>query len=369
MQESAFARIYSHASAARVVLAAGLLLSVAAALLVAHQLEREARMNFESAVNDARAAIDTRVNDYADVLRGVGGLFAAMDAVSRAEFARYLQNLNLASRYPGIQVVHYSRQIPHEERPAFEAVVRGDTSVRPRGYPEFAIRPAGTRPEYVVAMYVEPMAGNERALGLDLGGDPVRLAALVRTRDSGRITASGTIALALDPKRHPGFAMRLALYKKGMPLATVEERRAAFKGMVSASFVVIDLMRGVLSDPFLEKVHVRIHDAGFVGEGRGLAAPEAENLMFDSERLRGGDRRRRPSGAPLRRICARPPNSKSAAGAGTSTSAQGRGWAIRWIPGCRGWCCSSGPPSARFCSAWCARWRAQAAERSNWPSA
>ena len=287
MQQSAFARIYSHASAARVVLGAGLILSVAAALLVAGQLEREARLKFESAVNDAKAAIDTRVNDYADVIRGVRGLFAAMDAVNRAEFARYLQNLYLASRYPGIQVIHYSRRITEEERPGFEAMVRGDTSVEPRGYPDFAIRPPGIRPEYVVAIYVEPMAGNERALGLDLGGDPVRLAALERTRDSGRITASGTIALALDPKRHPGFAMRLGLYKKGMPVDTVAQRRAAFSGMVSASFVVIDLMRGVLSEPFLEKVHVRIHDAGFLGGARGLAAPDDENMMFDSDRLRG----------------------------------------------------------------------------------
>jgi len=287
MQASGLARIYSHASAARVVLAAGLILSVIAALLVAGQLEREARLKFESAVNDAKAAIDTRVNDYADVLRGVGGLFAAMDAVSRAEFARYLQNLSLPSRYPGIQVIHYSRLITDAQRPAFETMVRGDTSVDRRGYPDFAIRPPGTRPEYVVAIYVEPMKGNERALGLDLGGDPVRLAALERTRDSGRITASGTIALALDPKRHPGFAMRLGLYKRGMPLGTVAERRAAFSGMVSASFVVIDLMRGVLSEPFLEKAHVRIHDAGFVGEGRKPAAPDDENMMFDSDRLRG----------------------------------------------------------------------------------
>jgi len=287
MRQTGLARIYGHASAARLVLAAGLLLSVAAALLVAGQLEREARMKFEGAVSDAKAAIDTRVNDYADVLRGVRGLFAAMDAVSRAEFARYLQNLSLPSRYPGIQVIHYSRLITHEQRPALEAMVRGDTSVDSRGYPEFAIRPAGDRPEYVVAMYVEPMAGNERALGLDLGGDPVRLAALERTRDSGSITASGTIALALDPKRHPGFAMRLALYKRGMPLDTVAQRHAAFSGMVSASFVVIDLMQGVLNEAFLDKVHVRIHDAGFLGGGRSLAAPEDENMMFDSDRLRG----------------------------------------------------------------------------------
>ena len=287
MQRSGLARIYRHASAAWLVLATGVILSAAAAYVVQRQLEREARSKFESAVSDAKAAIETRVNDYADVLRGVRGLFAAMDTVKRAEFARYQQNLDLVNRYPGIQVIHYSRRITAAQRPAFEAMVRGDTSVDPRGYPDFAIRPAGIRPEYVVAMFVEPMAGNERALGLDLGGDPVRLAALEHTRDSGRITASGTIALALDPKRHPGFAMRLALYQRQMPLATAAQRGEAFSGMVSASFVVIDLMRGVLSEPFLQKVHVRIHDAGFLGNPSGLAPPDSGNLMFDSERLRG----------------------------------------------------------------------------------
>jgi diguanylate cyclase (GGDEF)-like protein/PAS domain S-box-containing protein len=287
MQQPGLARYYSHASAAWLVLAAGLVLSAVAALLVAAQLEREARLKFDSAVNDAKAAIETRVNDYADVLRGVKGLFAAMDGVSRAEFARYLQNLNLPNRYPGIQVIHFSRRISAEQRPAFEAMVRGDTSFDPRGYPDFAIRPAGIRPEYVVAMYVEPMAGNERALGLDLGGDPVRLAALERTRDSGVITASGTIALANDPSRHPGFAMRLAIYRKDAAVGTLAERGAAFSGVVSASFVVIDLMRGVLSEPFLQKVHVRIHDAGFLGGARALASPDDENMMFDSDRLRG----------------------------------------------------------------------------------
>ncbi len=287
MRQSGLAKIYGHPSAAWLVLAAGVLLSAAAALLEARQLEREARKNFESAVSDAKAAVETRVNDYADVLRGVGGLFAATETVSRAEFASYLRNPDLGNRYPGIQVIHYSRRIMAAERPEFEARVRGDTSVDPRGYPGFAIRPAGNRPEYVVATYVEPMAGNERALGLDLGGDPVRLAALERTRDSGQITASGTIALALDPKRHPGFAMRLALYKRGMPLNTAAHRGEAFTGMVSASFVAIDLMQGVLRPPFLEKVHVRIHDAGFLDNARGLAPPGAENLMFDSDRLQG----------------------------------------------------------------------------------
>ena len=343
---------------------------MAAAWLVAGQLEREARLKFESAVSDAKATIGTRVSDYADVLRGVSGLFAAMNTVSRAEFARYLQNLELGKRYPGIQVIHYSRRITDAERPAFEATVRADTSVDPRGYPNFAIRPRGTRPEYVVATYVEPMAGNERALGLDLGGDPVRLAALERTRDSGRITASGTIALALDPARHPGFAMRLAIYRKDAPVATVEERRAAFSGVVSASFVAIDLMRGVLSDALLQKVHVRIHDAGFLGS---RARPDGAERRQPDVRQRSPERQ----GAGLAGGVGR-----GHAGAAHRHATGGGRAALEPLfqraPGVRRrlrpLVAVAGPAaevsaSACCCSAWCAPWQARGGARSRWPRA
>ncbi len=283
--KSKLAGTFWRAPTAVAVLAVGIVLSAAAAYLVARQLEREARQKFESTVSDARGAIETRIQDYADVLGGTRGLLLATESASRDQFRRYVESLDLQRRYPGIQVIHYSRRIAAAQRLAFEATVRGDTSVEPRGYPGFAIKPPGERAEYVVVQYVEPMSGNEAALGLDLGGDPVRLAALERVRDSGQITASGTIALALDPKRHPGFAMRMAVYRKNAPLATVAQRREAFTGVVSASFIVIDLMRGVLSEPFLKQLHVRIHDAGFLGSPKGLQPPAADNLMFDSDRL------------------------------------------------------------------------------------
>jgi diguanylate cyclase (GGDEF)-like protein/PAS domain S-box-containing protein len=277
--------IYRHASASLAVLAIGVALSAAAAVLVAGQLAREARLAFEADVGDAQDAIASRVRAYADLLLGIRGLFIAENAVGRGEFRRYVESFDLNQRYPGIQVIHFSRRITAAQRPAFETMVRADTSVESRGYPKFAINPPGDRAEYVIVQYVEPMAGNEIALGLDLGGDPVRLAALDRTRDSGLLTASGAIALAHDPSRHPGFAMRLAIYRKNAPLATVAQRREAFTGVVSASFIAIDLMRGALSDPFLQKIHVQIHDAGFLDNPKGLQPPDAENLMFDSDRL------------------------------------------------------------------------------------
>ncbi|MDP2639549.1 MAG: CHASE domain-containing protein, partial [Betaproteobacteria bacterium] len=275
----------SHAWTGFAVFAIGIVLSAAAAYWTAKQVEREVRMKFESAVGVAREAIDSRIRAYSDVLLGVRGLFIASDFVSRGEFRDYIDSLALSRRYPGIQGINYGQRISAAEERAFVAMTRKDASVDPHGYPGFTIKPPGNRPEYVIVKYVEPTAGNEVALGLDLAGDAVRLVAIERARDSGRLTASGSIALSHDPRRHPGFAMRLPVYRKGMPLATVAQRREAFSGVVSAAFIVIDLMRGVLSEPFLQTIHVRIHDAGFVDRPQGLQPAAAENLMFDSDRL------------------------------------------------------------------------------------
>src|SRR4051812_23204251 len=234
-------KFIENAQIAYPVLAIGIALSIALSTWTSHLVEREARQKFENEAADARAAIDSRIRGYASILLGVRGLFQA-HGVSRDDFHRYIGSFDLAKRYPGAQVMHFSRRVPAAEKGIFEDSVRGDTSLDPRGYPDFRIRPAGDRPEYVVAQYVEPMAGNERALGLDLSGDAARKAALEHTRDSGELTASGPIALGLDASRYPGFSVRLALYRRDAPVKTLEERREAFTGVVSASFVMIDLM-------------------------------------------------------------------------------------------------------------------------------
>ena len=156
-------------------------------------------------VAEAEDAIETRIRAYSDVLLGVRALFVASDSVTREEFQTYIASLDLNRRYPGIQVIHYAQRVPAAQRQAFEEMVRNDRSVDPRGYPDFAAKPPGNRPEYVIVQYVEPMAGNEAALGLDLGGDAVRLTALERTRDSGQLTASSVDVIDLEAVGSSGW--------------------------------------------------------------------------------------------------------------------------------------------------------------------
>ena len=262
------------------VLGAGLLLTGIAWNATRLQAEREAAERFAVVADNTRDAIESRVRSYSEVLMGVRALYLAHEGhFSGREFSDYVAALDLAQRYPGVQVIHYAQRVTAREREAFE------TAVRSTGETGFAIKPPGQRDEYVVVRYVAPRAGNEGALGLDLAGDPVRLQVLNRTRASGELTASGPIALALDPARYPGFAMRFPVYERGAPTGTVAQRRAGFAGMISASFVVIDLMRGLFSESLLSQIHVRVHDAGFSNVDGDGEPPSDKNLMFDSNRL------------------------------------------------------------------------------------
>ena len=279
--------LFARASTAYGVLSVGILFSIGAAYLAEKQVRHEARIKFEGTVSDWPEVIEARIRAYADILLGIRGMYVAAGSVSRIQFRDYIESLALDRRYPGVQVLHYGQRISAAERAAFENAVRHDRSLQPDGYPDFAIKPPGERPEYVVVQYVEPMTGNEAALGLDLSGDPIRQAALERTRDSGALTASGIIALAHDPKKHPGFAMRIPVYRNGMPIETVDERRAAFTGVISASFVVIDLMRGVFGEQSLENIRIRIHDTGYFDGPRRDEPLSTANLLFDSNRLLG----------------------------------------------------------------------------------
>lgn len=261
------------------VLGAGLLLTAIVWNATRLQAEYETAVRFAAVVNDTSDAIESRVRGYSEILMGVRALYQVNDGhFSEREFTDYVAALDLLQRYPGIQVIHYAQRVTSRERAAFENAARSAEA-------GFSIKPAGQRDEYVVVRYFAPRTGNEGVLGLDLAGDPVRLQSLNRARATAELTATGPIVLAVDPSRYPGFAMRLPVYQRGAPTGTVAQRRSGFTGIISASFVVIDIMRGLFSESLLSQIQVRVHDAGPVNAD-GVGEPSSEkNLMFDSNRL------------------------------------------------------------------------------------
>ena len=127
-------------------LVAGAALTFGLFAYVREDVERYARLRFERQAADAKHIIERRLHAYVGVTHGLRALFASRGTLSRLEFHRYVDSLSLKENFPGFEVLNYARHIDAKERRALEEEVRGDTSLDPRGYPGFAIKPPGERP-------------------------------------------------------------------------------------------------------------------------------------------------------------------------------------------------------------------------------
>jgi PAS domain S-box-containing protein len=250
--------------------------------------EEKTRTQFEYHVKNAQLAIQTRIRSYIDVLHGVAALFHTSDTVSREQFHAYVTGLTLDRSYPGISSLNFARQVLPYEKDAFIASVQRDTSLTPKGYPAFAIQPPGTRPEYHVLTYLEPSINSGR-FGFDLTSLHQGTQILAVARDSGQLFSSGRLIRISGPNRHIGLAMRIPLYRRGMPTKTVEQRRAAYYGSVGAGFDVQKLMLGAVEKNVLSYMRIRLYDTGRNDGLKDSESLESENLLFDSAAIAGGD--------------------------------------------------------------------------------
>lgn len=263
------------------VLLIGCALSVAAWRYVSATVDGEAQAQFERRADESKRIVEQHLRVHAEVLRGLQGLFMHMTerTIMRDEFRRYVASLDLSQRHPGIQALSLVRYVRGGERVAFESQVRADRSVDPGGYPRFAIRPAGERPDYFVPEFIEPFAESRQAFGLDMGAESNRRAALEQARDSGTVAASASIRLFMDPDKPNGFLLAAPVYRTAARLDTLAERRAAFVGCVVAIFRMDEMMRGLFGQRLLDELDIELFD---VDAARGDAAFSERSLLFDS---------------------------------------------------------------------------------------
>lgn len=225
---------------------------------------------FSLRVESAESAIEKRMQDYIQILKGCQALFSVSDSVSREEWADFVTRLQVDRNYPGIQGLGYAQIIRQEYVKTFEE------RVRESGFPDFKIWPVHERQDYTAIIYLEPFdSRNQRAFGYDMFTNSVRRKAMERARDTGRPSISSIVRLVQeteDSVQH-GFNLYIPLYDRNAAIKTVQQRRAAIKGFIYAPFRINDLMEGILRNRFND-LDVEIYDGPIINK---------EKLLFDSE--------------------------------------------------------------------------------------
>ncbi|WP_237246431.1 CHASE domain-containing protein [Sideroxyarcus emersonii] len=242
--------------------------------------DKELQNEFDVQVRLVQSNIKRRLDNYRDVLRGTAGLFQASESVTRNEFHTYVESMELAQVYPGIQGVGYSLLIPAIEK------MRRIEAIRKEGFPQFSIRPEGSRDPYSAIIYLEPFDWrNQRAFGYDMYAEPVRREAMERARDQDTEALSGRVVLVQETGADVqyGFLLYKPIYRNGSPHDSITQRRSSLVGWVYEPFRMNELMnQGVLGrylETIRDQLDIEIYDGDSV---------DAQHLMFDSKKNGAG---------------------------------------------------------------------------------
>lgn len=256
------------------VLCASLAATIYAADAVRSNIENEAQLEFAVDCNEVKANIEARLQAHKQVLLGGAAMFDASESVNRDEWRKYAARMQIDQHFNGIQGLGYSLLIQKQQLPGHIA------EIRKQGFTTYTVHPAGERESYSSIIYLEPFEGrNLRAFGYDMYSEPVRRAAMEQARDKNLPAISGKVVLMQESNENvqAGTLMYVPVYRKQVPINTVEQRRAALTGWVYSPFRMNDLLHGVLQslhEPDSKHIHLEVYDGPLAN---------AANLLYDSE--------------------------------------------------------------------------------------
>jgi len=211
-------------------------------------VSRRAENKFYVEVQQIAFRVDKQIARYLDTLVAFQGFYAASKSVERDKFRAYYRGLHITEQYPGFTAIDFVEYVPAADRAAFIERVRADTSIRDSGFPDFNIFPDDGRADAFVVTYIEPFELFERKVhGFDLGSDPIRRGIIEQARDTGTIVATPPLTLISDEGSAAGsFLLLQPVYRNGMPTDTLDERRAAFHGLIAGMFRATGLFADII---------------------------------------------------------------------------------------------------------------------------
>jgi signal transduction histidine kinase len=234
------------------------------------------------------AKVERALQQNVSILRSVTGLYDASNLVTEDEFSAFAAQWTTDHR--SLQALEWVPRIRADQREAWES------DARRRGHVPVQIREratdgsmviAGSRDEYFPVTFLEPLAGNEAALGFDLGSNDNRRKAFEIARDTGRPTATAPVHLVQTHDSQPGVLVFAPVYENKAPHDTLQQRRQNLAGFALGVVRLGDLACEALADePFLP-VRLSMIDAGASNPDPPLAVVDLSNgpTLIDSSAL------------------------------------------------------------------------------------
>lgn len=210
-----------------------------------YHVEKTAKKDFEFTCHEIRNKISARLKSQAELLRGQAAWFNFVPHMNRTIWKNIYESQLIEKNLPGILGVGFATIIKPED------LSEHIKSVRAEGFPNYTVHPGGIRNFYTSIIYLEPFGGrNLRAFGYDMFSDSTRREAMIYSRDNNSATLTKKILLVQETDKdiQAGTIMYVPVYKIGMPLKTIAQKREAIIGWVYSPYRMGDLLHGILGN-------------------------------------------------------------------------------------------------------------------------
>lgn len=247
--------LYSLPTTALLALFVSIVITFAAWRGMVESIFEKNRASFVSLADELEKALLYRIDSYEKSLLGGAGFFAGSEEVSRDEWRRYSEWVDIDRNYPGMSGIGHIIPVAKKDLQKFIRAQRAD------GLPDFDVHPDKDADESFIITYVEPYEKNQQAVGLNIAFEKNRYEAAVLARDSGRAAITRRIQLVQDEQKAQGFLLLYPLYERGAPVRTEAERRRNFLGWIYAPFVARKFMTSLVDGPEHEtEIYLDVYD-------------------------------------------------------------------------------------------------------------
>jgi len=188
---------------------------------------------FERQVISFQAALENEIQNHVEINQILKGFFDSSVSVTDKEF--FILTRPIINRHQSIQALEWISFVPLSKRKQFENYGRDGSSrqIIREANAENNMVSASRRSEYFPITYVQPLKLNQRALGFDVGSNPVALKALEKARDTGKTAIAEPLQLIQDTEKKAGVVVYSPVYFKNRLLDGVDNKRQALKGFTA----------------------------------------------------------------------------------------------------------------------------------------
>ncbi|MEW2911453.1 CHASE domain-containing protein [Leisingera sp. JC11] len=219
----------------------------------AHNAERQRLVaKFEVAANQPILQVNNLIQTNLATVQSLAAFYESSEFVTRQEFKVF--SSSILSWHKGVQALEWLPRVEDKERSIFELAGRQD------GQPNFQITekrgdgkmvPAASRSEYFPVYYVEPLRGNEAALGFDVMSEETRSLALARARQAGQMAVSEPIILVQSSSNEYGVLVAAPVVRHSRYPWVSEWSEDRLEGFVLAVLQIPKLI-GAAIHPWME---------------------------------------------------------------------------------------------------------------------